>query len=48
MTDKDVEKASPDAKPLEGEILLYIDWQGNKIYGAPQHPKHAPKAKTSK
>jgi hypothetical protein len=35
MTEKDTAKASPDATPKEGEVLLYIDWQGNKIYGKP-------------
>jgi hypothetical protein len=40
MTTKQTAEATTDAQPAEGEVLLYIDWQGKKLYGK----NHAAKA----
>jgi hypothetical protein len=40
MTTHQTAEATTDAQPGEGEVLLYIDWQGKKLYGK----KHAAKA----
>jgi hypothetical protein len=45
MTDKQIAQASKDAEPKEGEVLVYIDWQGNKLYAKPEHK---PKSTTTK
>lgn len=42
MTDKQIAEATTDAQPAEGEVLLYIDWQGKKLYGK-THEKPATK-----
>jgi hypothetical protein len=33
MTTKQTASATKDATPKDGEQLLYIDWQGNRLYG---------------
>lgn len=33
MTTKQTASASKNAQPREGEVLVYIDWQGKKLFG---------------
>jgi hypothetical protein len=33
MTTKQTASASADAKPKHGEVLIYIDFEGRKIFG---------------
>lgn len=42
MTTKETASATADAKPKDGEQLLYIDWQGKRVYGK-THTAHAEK-----
>jgi hypothetical protein len=37
MTAKQTATAVSGAQPKEGEVLIYIDWQGKRIYGKPTH-----------
>ena len=48
MTTKETDAATRDAKPAEGETLVYIDWQGNRIYGKTNTPHGANKGTKSK
>jgi hypothetical protein len=35
MTTKQTAEASTDNKPGKGEVLIYIDFQGRKLFGKP-------------
>ena len=35
MTTKQTTEASTDNTPKKGEVLIYIDWQGRKLFGKP-------------
>lgn len=48
MTTKDTAKATSEAKPKEGEELVYIDHTGARIYAPSQHPKHHTKKESEK
>lgn len=48
MKTSDTAKATADATPKEGEVLVYIDWQGNRLYQPKkpvQHGKHTEETK---
>lgn len=42
MTTEETEKATREAQPKEGEVLIYIDHTGAKLYGKPE-VEHKPK-----
>lgn len=48
MTTKQTDAATRDAKPAHGDVLLYVDWQGNKIYGQETAPSGEKKGKPNK
>lgn len=48
MTTKDTAKATSEAKPKEGEELVYIDHTGARLYAPSQHPKHHTKKESEK
>jgi hypothetical protein len=42
------EKASTDNQPKAGDVLLYIDWQGNRLFGKPTKPSDEAKDQETK
>lgn len=48
MTTKETDSATSDAKPKEGEVLLYIDWQNRRIYGKNTTPEGEKKGSNRK
>ncbi len=48
MTTQETEAATPDAKPKEGESLVYIDLTGRRIYAKTHEQKPTKKVTQDK